>query len=307
MIFKCIASVFVVVGIYLLFDLSPDKITEDFVIVMTPKDSLREEIRNLRENKKRHRLYTLIIDFRDALTVTGKGKQFSLVCFLSLVLMFTGAVFSLLINNVFLMPVLGIAGALAPFYYTANILSIYRKQTNEELETALSIITNSYIRSDDIILAIEENREYIKPPLNDIFKTFLVEAKTVSSSIKRALYHLKEKVDNNVYKEWCDTLILCQDDRTLKDTLIPVVNKLTDVRVVNNELKTMLSSVRMEYLMMVLLVIGNIPLLYFLNKDWFHTLIFGTAGKAVLGVCGAVILVTLILLMKFTKPIEYKR
>ena len=55
-----------------------------------------------------------------------------------------------------------------------------------------------------------------------------------------------------------------------------------------------------------LYVVGNIPLLYVLNKDWFHTLIYETPGKIVLGVCGAVIIVTYMFLLKFTKPVEYK-
>jgi hypothetical protein len=69
----------------------------------------------------------------------------------------------------------------------------------------------------------------------------------------------------------------------------------------------MLSTVRNEYWMMVVLVAGNIPLLYFLNRDWFNTLLFQTPGKIVLGICGAVILITALFMQKFTKPIEYRR
>jgi hypothetical protein len=119
--------------------------------------------------------------------------------------------------------------------------------------------------------------------------------------------NLKEKLDDEIFREWCDTHIACQDDRTLKDTLLPVVSKLTDVRIVNNELKGMLAAARNEYWVMVALVVGNIPLLYVLNKEWFHTLIYETSGKVVLGICGVVILVTALFMLKFTKPIEYKR
>ena len=115
------------------------------------------------------------------------------------------------------------------------------------------------------------------------------------------------RVHDEIFREWCDTLIACQDDRTLKDTLLPVVSKLTDVRIVNNELKGLLAAARNEYWVMVALVVGNIPLLYVLNKDWFHTLIYETSGKVVLGICGVVILVTALFMLKFTKPIEYKR
>ena len=138
------------------------------------------------------------------------------------------------------------------------------------METALSIITTSYIRSDDIVGAVNENITYLKPPLKEIFQSFVGETMMISSDIKDALRNLKDKIDNDIYKEWCDTLISCQDDRTLNDTLLSVVGKLTDVRIVNNDLKTMLGEVKKEYWMMVLLVVGNIPLLYALNKDWYN-------------------------------------
>lgn len=41
---------------------------------------------------------------------------------------------------------------------------------------------------------------------------------------------------------------------------MPVVSKLTDVRLVNNSLKTMLSEARREYFMMICMVIANISL-----------------------------------------------
>ena len=91
------------------------------------------------------------------------------------------------------------------------------------------------------------------------------------------------------------------------DTLMPIVTKLTDVRIVNNEIKGMLSSARVEYYMMAGMVVGNIPLLYFLNKDWFNALMFTTLGKLVLAICGLVIIVTAVLMLRFTKQIEYRK
>ena len=175
------------------------------------------------------------------------------------------------------------------------------------METALSIITTSYIRSDDIVGAVNENITYLKPPIREIFQGFVGDATMISADIKDAIRNLKEKIDNAIYREWCDTLIACQDDRTLKDTLLPIVGKLTDVRIVNNDLKTMLGEVRKEYWMMVILVIANIPLLYVLNTDWYRALMFTLPGKIVLAICALVILITAMLMMKYTRPIEYKR
>lgn len=307
MIFSIISSLLLVIGIGILFGLTPERVTTDLLSVITPHDTLREQSRSLRENKKRHGIYEKLMKIKTALTVTGKAKQFSLICFLSVVLFVIGILLSVAIKNLFLLPTISIALALVPFIYTTNILSLYERTTKEELETTLSIISTSYIRNDDIVYAVQENIEYIKPPIKEVFKSFETEATLVSSDIKKALHHLKRKIDDEIFREWCDALIQCQDDRTLKDTLLPIVSKLTDVRVINNELKTMLQSAKNEYWMMVLLLISNIPILYMLNKDWFNTLVYETSGKAVLGICGVVILVTALFMIKFTKPVEYKR
>ena len=136
---------------------------------------------------------------------------------------------------------------------------------------------------------------------------FTGDATAVSSNIKRALYNLKEKLDDEIFREWCDTLIACQNDRTLKDTLMPVVSKLTDVRLVNNSLKTMLENARREYYTMVIMVVANIPILYCINKDWYNALMNTTVGKIVLAICALVIFVTYLRMGKVTKPVEYKR
>ncbi len=307
MFFPIISSVLLVIGIACLFQLTPEQITDDIMAVLKPNESLRDKARNLRENKKKHSLYRTLVRMRTALAVTGKSRQFMLVCCASVVLFGLGLLASLLIDNIYLMPALSVAFALIPFFYTTSTLSYYEKHTKEELETTLSIITTSYVRSDDILTAVRENLQYIRPPLNDVFRSFLGEATAVSSNTKQALHNLKDKVDDEIFVEWCETLIQCQDDRTLKDTLQPIVAKLTDVRLINSELKTMLSAARSEYLVMVGLVVGNIPLLYLLNKEWYHTLMFTGPGKLVLGICGLVILVTALFMMKFTKPISYKR
>jgi len=69
----------------------------------------------------------------------------------------------------------------------------------------------------------------------------------------------------------------------------------------------MLSAARVEYYIMAGMVVANIPLLYVLNKDWYEALMYSTVGKIVLAVCGMAILVTYIFMLKFTKPIEYRK
>ena len=294
-------------AVIILLDLTPESITDDLMKFISPKQTLRDKVLIAKGKKKSRKLTNEILHIKDALDATGKGKQFTLACAASILLLIAGCIVAVIIDNYFLIPVLAVALASLPFFYIKNTISAYDRHVKEEMETALSIITTSYIRSDDILGAVQENITYLKPPVRGIFQSFVGDAVMISSDLKTALRNLKEKISDAVFEEWCDTLMACQDDRTLKDTLLPIVGKLTDVRIVNNELKTMLSEVKKEYWMMVCLVIGNIPLLYMLNEAWYESLMFTVPGKIVLAICGVVILITAAFMMKYTKPIEYKK
>lgn len=307
MVFYIIGFILSCVGILFILELTPETITDDIMKLISPKQTLRDKVLIAKGKKKSRRITMELLRIRNALESTGKNAQFTFACSASIVLLIVGCMLAIIINNYFLIPVFSIAFAMVPFLYIANTMSVYDKHIKEELETALSIISTSYIRSDDIVNAVNENIPYLKPPIKEIFQSFIGDAMMISSDIKTALRNIKEKIDDSIFEEWCDTLIACQDDRTLKDTLLPVVGKLTDVRIVNNELKTMLGEVKKEYWMMVCLVVVNIPLLYVLNYSWFETLMFSLPGKIVLAICGTVILVTAIFMMKYTKPIEYKK
>ena len=295
------------VGAVLLLKLTPERITGDLMRFVSPKQTLRDKVLTRKGKKKSRKITVELRRIKDALEQTGKGNQFAVACAASLLLMIVGCVIAIMIDNPFLVPVFAIAFAMIPFIYAKRTVAYYDNHVKEELEKALSIITTSYVRTDDIVSAVKENIQYLKPPVKDIFAGFVAENMMISSDVKQSIRHLKEKVNNSIFAEWCETLIACQDDRTLKDTLMPIVTKLTDVRIVNNEIKGMLSSARIEYYMMTGMVVGNIPLLYFLNKDWFNALMFTTLGKLVLAICGLVIIVTAVLMLRFTKQIEYRK
>lgn len=295
------------VGAVLLLKLTPERITGDLMRFVSPKQTLRDKVLTRKGKKKSRKITVELRRIKDALEQTGKGNQFAVACAASLLLMIVGCVIAIMIDNPFLVPVFAIAFAMIPFIYAKRTVAYYDNHVKEELETALSIITTSYVRTDDIVSAVKENIQYLKPPVKDIFAGFVAENMMISSDVKQSIRHLKEKVNNSIFAEWCETLIACQDDRTLKDTLMPIVTKLTDVRIVNNEIKGMLSSARIEYYMMAGMVVGNIPLLFFLNKDWFNALMFTTLGKLVLAICGLVIIVTAVLMLRFTKQIEYRK
>ena len=58
-----------------------------------------------------------------------------------------------------------------------------------------------------------------------------------------------------------------------------VIQKFSDIRIVQSELDGMLQGSHREAITLMFIVIANVPLLYFLNKDWFHSLVFTTPGE----------------------------
>ena len=305
MIFKTITSLFLIVAIVCILDLRPQQIADDVLKLTVKKQTIRDQARALRTGKKKKSIGQRLLYVQTSLAAMGRESKFAVVVCASLVLFVVGAVIGVLIKNVFLAPTFAAFLAAVPFVYVRNSLTHYEKHVSEELETTLSIITTSYARSGNLIKAVQENIGYIKPPLKEHFSAFLGDVSFIADT-KQAIRNLKAKVDDDIYHEWCDALIQCQDDSHLNETLQPIVDKLKDVRIVNAELESMMASARMEYYTMVGLVVGNVPLLYILNKDWFHTLIFETPGKIVLGICGIVIFITYLFMLKFTKPVSYK-
>ncbi|BAL01474.1 hypothetical protein OBV_42750 [Oscillibacter valericigenes Sjm18-20] len=247
------------------------------------------------------------MEIQAILKITGRSGRFSSVCAASLLFFAGGAALAILLGNVFLVPVLAVGMMFLPFWYIRLTASHYKKNITAELETALSIITTAYLRNEDIVTAVEESVPYLNPPVKSVFSGFLTQVKLISPDIDAALHAMKPKIENEVFHEWCDAIAACQYDRSLKTTLTPIVSKLSDMRIVNAELEYLVFEPRKEFIIMALLVVGNIPIMYLLNKDWYHTLMHTPVGQIILAVCAAAVFISTAFVIKLTKPIEYRR
>lgn len=302
-----IAFLLCCIGIFLILNLNKKVISDDITSFLVEKNSPRQEVFIRQHKAKKKKFKASLIKLREALLMQGRGQMFAIMCILAIILAILGIIVAIFINNVFLILPLALIFGSIPLFYASSAIKKYDERVTNELETTLSIITTAYIRTDDIVSAIEENLAYIAPPLNKFFQEFVGECTAIRSDNKKAIWNLKSKVDNEIFAEWCDSLISCQDDRSLKVTLLPIVSKMTDVRLVNEELKIMIASARTQYFGMTMMSLLSIPGMYLLNKDWFFTLVSTDPGKIVLGIMFLVFFITLVLLNKFSKPIQYRR
>lgn len=304
-----ISFLFALGGSLLLLDLSPFSFWEGLSGLVQPQNnSLKNQILKNRRKKEPKGIRRVFIEVKEILRLTGKSGQFTAICILSMLLFVLGLLLAAAIKNVFLVPVLSAGMAFLPFCYILFTANRYIKQINVELETALSMISTSYLRNrNTFIRAVEENVPYLNPPISELFRDFLLQVQLINSNMEEALEHLKAGLDNAVFREWVDAVEACQEDYNLKSTLPPIVGKLSDMRVVSAELDLLLYEPLKEYITMLLLLVGSIPLLYFLNRDWYETLMYTTFGKILLALCGTVIFVSLAAISRHIRPIEYKR
>lgn len=302
------ACVGFIAGCFILFGISPMEFTDGLFSFLTRHSgTIRDEINEAAERKKLSLLRREINEMQEILSVTGHSSRFSAICLLSLLLFAVGAGIAIILQNIFLIPVLAVGFMFIPFWYVRLTSTHYKKSIATELETALSIITTAYLRNEDILTAVEESIDYLNPPVHSVFKSFLTQVKLVNPDIDAALKAMSSKIENDVFHEWCDAVGACQYDRSLKTTLTPIVTKLSDMRIVNAELEYLVLEPRKEFIMMALLVIGNIPVTYLLNRSWFNTLMNTAIGQLVLAVCATAIFISASFVIKLTKPIEYRR
>jgi len=302
------ACVGMITGAFLIFRISPMDFTLGVFRRLTagPK-SIRDEINETTHRKKPGLFRREISEAQTVLKATGKEERFPVLCAASLLLFAVGAGIAIIMNNLLLVPVLAAGMMFLPFWYIKLTAGHYRKAVTAELETALSIITTAYLRSKDLQTAVEENINYLNPPVQGVFRSFLTRIKHIDPDMNAALAELKSAIDNEVWRGGGGGGPPARVAPPMKSTLNPIVAKLSDMRIINGELENLVFAPRKEFISMAALVALNIPLLYFLNKDWYAALMTTVPGKAVLAVCAAAIFLSFARVVKLTQPIEYRR
>lgn len=302
--FRIFAFMALLAGVFRLLNIKVSDLFRDFI---NRPQSIKKQIDEATNRKKKRFIIRQIEEITEIMRLTDREDKIPVIFIACGVCAVIGTVIASMFNNIFMIPVLGIGMTFLPVWYIKLTASHFKKDISEELETALSIISTAYIRNEDIVTAVEENISYLNPPTKNVFADFLVQLELIDSDIIKAIENLKTKVENDVFQEWCDALIQCQYDRSLKSTLTPIVTKLSDIRVVNSELELLVAEPRKEFIIMAMLIIANIPLMYFLNKDWYAVLMHSVIGQIVLAIDFAAIFICGAFVVKLTKPIEFRR
>lgn len=100
----------------------------------------------------------------------------------------------LFFNNILLSVILAVGMMFVPFEYLIVRQSAYTQMINEQMETALSLVTNSYLQSGDIVKAVKEKLHRLEQPFYNLFAEFVAEKTFVDSNIGRNIRKLKKRL-----------------------------------------------------------------------------------------------------------------
>lgn len=311
-IIKILSFIFLITGLFIKFDITPKTYIIDVIdnikhLFGKHKDNLRERIKKAKLKKKDNYIEKLVNETKEIMVNNGTISSFNKLILASIIFCGVGVIISILINNIFLLPILTILLGLIPFYFIRIQNVIYKEEVKEELESALSNITSSYMRYNTTFLeAVEENVDNIRYPLKATFRKFIFTTEHINSNTKENLEQLKNAVNNDTYKEWVDGIIASEEDYNLKATLPNITNKFSDMRIINNELSTKMYAPLKDYIYMVLLTIFSVPLFYLFNKEAVIDYISLPLGKIEISVIFIVIIITTSKVAKELKPTEYR-
>lgn len=268
------------------------------------KPSLMRKVRQSQGKVKPNFFVKNLSDARRILTSTNQQNKIKLMTRMSAVCFCIGLAASIAMQNVLMLPVLSVGLALIPMWYIRFSEIHFKRQLCDELEVALSVITSSYLRMDNLLQSVEENLSYLDEPVRGAFAKFVNGVKFVDANVQNGIKNLKDSIENPVFHDWCDILTLCVIDRNYKYSLSPVVEQFSDNKALQNSLETIIQQPVRTFNIIVAIVLAMIPILYAINRDWFFTLVGTWGGKAILTALSVMLFAGMNKAIGLSAPIE---
>lgn len=234
----------------------------------------------------------MVSEAASMLDASGRGEQIRIYRWISLGLAGFGFLFGIVMRSSTMALVLAASLAVLPLAFIRLRTSDYRKYLLEKLETAMGAVTNSYIATGDLESAVENVIRVLPEPADAFFRRYLTEIRLISGSQRRALEHLRNEADIWYWREWVGALIQCQEDKGLRFSLPALVERMSEQRQLTIEADSVMKKQLADYLLIVLVVLGSIPLMGFMLPEWYTLLMTTSLGKLLLSAALAIILIT---------------
>lgn len=215
-----------------------------------------------------------------------------------------GFVIGLIVNNLFLSIILAVFFTYIPLQLLKFTQLRQKKVINNHLPFITSIVTNSYLESENIKLAVKQNTSRMVEPYKTIFNEFYIESTVINPNLQETLSNLRDRIDNLEWKDWCSVLIDCVDDKDNKHLLPAIVQKMSDMRIMQKKADIVVESALIQYFATVAITIAIIPTFKLLLTDVYYYLVNTIIGKLCIALVFTIIFIGTVYLMNKNKPID---
>lgn len=267
------------------------------------KKSRRQRIRTL-TGKPPGKLEKMAAEATQMLTASGMQGQLRTYQRLAAGLGIAGLLVGAAIGSPLVAVVLGVGLTSMPLLLIRVRTGDYQRGLYENLESAMGTVTNAYVSGGDLIRAVEDSLRLIPAPVDRVFQEFLSRIHLVDASVPNALEAMKGQIDNRYWREWVNTLIQCQGDRTLRYALPGIVERLGSMRRIRMEADTQMQKQIGDYVITVFLILGSIPVMAFMMPDWYRMLTQTVAGQITLVVVLSAVFATALWVGRLYHPKE---
>ena len=292
-------------GLVLLLNIDP--LQEAKIFARHRKSTFRESLLAIQGRKRQSFLSKQFAKTNAILQMTGRAEQAGKYMRLSILLAVIGAGIGVVLVNPLLAVVLALFGLLIPQFVVQMSAAHYQKESREELFASLSLVTSSYERIGDLVLAVEENITYIHPPVDAVFAEFLRQCRVIDPSVPRALSVVREILDNDIWREWCDAMQLCIINPTQRRILRGIVDKCGRQNRTQKELDALLPRPMQQMLLVMGMALVNIPVVCLMFGDFSTILFHSVQGKFSLALVAAAVMFAVYKAIHAARPVEYEK
>ncbi|MBQ4290915.1 MAG: hypothetical protein II719_06930 [Clostridia bacterium] len=240
-------------------------------------------------------------------SVPGCGTAFLRARIASAVLAVPCAFYCLNRGNWFLLLPLGAALWLLPHARIRGVASRFRKRQSEELESALSLLTASYQRTESLLRSVRETLPFFGETVSEPFATFLTECESIDAAVPSALSRLQTRIPDPLFSEWIQTLQQCQNDRTMIPCLSDPLGKFGALRRAQAQLEANLASAKTTIWIMAGITAAILPAFRLLNPDWYAVLSFTFPGHLAVAAAATLLILTLWRVSILSAPVRYDK
>ncbi|MFT9075962.1 hypothetical protein [Ethanoligenens sp.] len=243
------------------------------------RPSLKRRISEAKGQVKPFFIFRVFQEAREILKDTYREKDYENYKRLSVRMMIAGAIIGLCFLNPFLSIALALFGLFLPIFMIHLTAASFRTQFAGEMYTCMSVISTGCQRKFDLVNAAEENVGTMNEPMKSHWEAFLRDFKNFDNNVSNGIRKLRKKINDPVWQEWCDDLLLCQTDPTRKFLLSGAVKKAIQQSRVRMMLDSILDEPIFQAVGVMLIAIASIPICGFFYPDWGYLLMHSWQGK----------------------------